>query len=353
MNIYKNFSEINLKPWKKHIYFGLFENSVLTAYLPNFINKTLNNLFLISRPIMIRIETVNICNNNCLICTKQISKRKKEIMSVDLFEKILSDYSKIGGGDISLTPTGGEIFLDKYLLDRLDLIKNYPKIRNLSVTTNGVFSDRYSDDDLSKILSRFNRIQISIYGIDEEEYKTMTRRNTYDRMIKNIQRILHLNEDSTKIILGFRFLKNRETNQIDDWIEKNFSQKIEFLYTNYYHNWGNKKITEIKLPFDAKWFPPCNNSSKCIYPLIGCQIFSNGDVSFCPCPDYNGDIELHIGNIKKTNLLQIINSKKVQYLWDSSRKIPNYCQFCNAFKPFNNVNELIPIFNNPSIIFGA
>jgi MoaA/NifB/PqqE/SkfB family radical SAM enzyme len=355
MDVYKKFSEIDLKPWRNSLYVNNQKvNNPLSQFCPSTLKKFMGFYSVkCSRPVMIRIETVNICNNNCLICANQISKRKQMIMPLDLFEKILTEYSIMGGGKISLTPTGGDLFMDTLLVQRLNLINNFPKITGLSFTTNAVESDRYSDEELSNILSNFERIHISIYGIDDEEYQTMTRRNTYLRMINNINKLLKLKTEQTEIVFGFRFLKKRTNEEIDTWIQTNFSESISYGYTASYNNWGNGKITSLNLPFDASWIPEVENKSRCFHPLIAFQIFSNGDVSFCPCPDYDIDDELKLGNVSKNNLIQIFNSKKVQKFWDSSNPIPNYCKRCTAHKSFNNFGEIQFLMDHPSWVFGA
>ena len=134
-----------------------------------------------SRPLMMSCETINICNNKCIICTNRLDTQKKEIMSMELFEKVLKDYSEMGGGKLSLTPRTGELFLDPHLADRLRLIRKYPKITGLSVTTNAVLADQFNEHDLRFIVNNFEKIQISTYGLDEEEYFTMTQRNVYSK----------------------------------------------------------------------------------------------------------------------------------------------------------------------------
>ena len=67
------------------------------------------------RPLMLICETVNICNNDCIICPYSSQSRKKELMNLDLFRNILDQYAEIGGGYISLTPMVGEVFLDSLL----------------------------------------------------------------------------------------------------------------------------------------------------------------------------------------------------------------------------------------------
>jgi MoaA/NifB/PqqE/SkfB family radical SAM enzyme len=353
MDVYKKFNELNLEPWKNYIYanetksdrknYKIFLSSLL-KFKEN--DKT-------SRPVMIRIETVNICNNNCIICTKHIAKRKEQTMSMDIFKKILQGYSKIGGGKISITPDGGDIFLDCYLIERIRLIKKYPNISGLSVTTNGVMSDLFNDEQLKEILSAFERIQISIYGLDEEEYSTMTNRNTFSRMINSVKRIVDFTNNSTELFFGFRFLKNRTPDEIDDWINNNFSRPIKYGSTICYNNWGNNKVNSNKLPFDATWLKVSENESRCVHPLIAYHIFSNGDVSYCPCADYDVDAELKLGSIENNDLSELFNSRKVLNLWDSDRPIPNYCKYCTTCKSFKNVDNLDSLIKHPSWIFGA
>ena len=202
----------------------------------------LKNYILKSRPITIMIETTNICTNDCIICPKSSISEKKTIMSMNLFKKVLSDYSKMGGGYISLTPQIGDIFTDNLIKKRIDLIKDFPKIKGSSVTTNAVNITSISNEELKNILNSFLRIHISIYGLDEEEYFLMTRRNTYNKVVNNIRRILDIS-DTNNIIFGFRLLKNHTESEINDWIIKNFQRKIPFGYTSTFHNWGGKTDT--------------------------------------------------------------------------------------------------------------
>jgi hypothetical protein len=355
MDVYKRFNELNLEPWNKFIYVPeqLSYNHSNTYPLTNILKRLRFKTTKFSRPVMIRIETVNICNNNCIICTKHIAKRIEQTMSMVHFEKILQNYSKIGGGKISLTPDGGDIFLDRYLLERIRLIKKYTNITGLSVTTNGVMSDLFKEDQLKEILSAFERIQISIYGLDEKEYSILTKRDTYYRMINNVKRIIDLTNNSTELSLGFRFLKNRTPDEINHWIYSNFSKPVKYCSTTSYNNWGNKKINSIKLPFDATWLKVSENKSRCLHPLIAYHFFSNGDLSFCPCADYDMDPELHLGNISDNDLLELFNSKKILNLWDSDRSIPNYCKYCTTHQSFNDIDTVDFLIKYPSRAFGA
>lgn len=89
---------------------------------------------------MVICETVNSCNLDCIICAYSLQQRPRTLMPMDLFEKVLDDYSAMGGGAISLTPTVGDVLLDRRLAKRMDAIRRHPEIRAVSFTTNAVLA---------------------------------------------------------------------------------------------------------------------------------------------------------------------------------------------------------------------
>jgi sulfatase maturation enzyme AslB (radical SAM superfamily) len=354
MNIYKKVEGLDYKKYETNLFFYKSKlpgcSKILKKIWPN-----CQDIFQIrySRPIMLICETVNICCNNCIICPISKMTRKKEIMSLRLFEKVLTDYSDIGGGNLSFTPKVGDIFLDKFLVERLEMTKEFPKIKGISVTTNAIFSDKFSDKEMKEILQSFERVHISIYGIDEEEYHLMTRRDTYSRMIENIQRIVNFSENPNSITFGFRLLKSHTSSDINTWIENHFHKKIPYGIVDSYMNWGGSIETNRPLPFNGKWKNKKTNKSRCLIPLIACQIFSNGDVSYCGCNDFDINEEFMLGNISKSTLAQIFNSSRNAELWDSTINLPNSCKKCVSHRSFSEFKKYKYMFNNPIDFIGG
>jgi MoaA/NifB/PqqE/SkfB family radical SAM enzyme len=279
--------------------------------------------------------------------------RKKEIMPLKLFEKVLQDYSDMGGGKLSLTPKQGDIFFDKFLLNRLDLIKKYPKISGISVTTNAILSDQLTDQELKRVIDSFERIHISIYGIDEEEYSLMTQRDTYNRMLKNVQRIISLIDNVDSIIFGFRFLKLHSSHEVEEWIMQHFHKKINYGETNIYMDWGGSINSTNSLPFQGIWRQRKEGQSQCLIPLSACMIYSNGDVSFCSCNDFDIKDEFLLGNISKKSLTEIINSPKNRQLWSSPTNLPVSCKKCVSYRPFSDVDKYSFMFEKPIDFIGG
>ena len=64
------------------------------------------------RPLALNIETVNICNNDCVICPYGLQTRSRQGMDKAVFAKVVADYAAIGGGQVTLTPMVGEVLLE-------------------------------------------------------------------------------------------------------------------------------------------------------------------------------------------------------------------------------------------------
>ena len=305
-----------------------------------------------SRPIMLIIETVNICNNKCIICAYSKISRKQDIMSHDIFRKTIKDYIDLGGGPLSLTPVVGEVFLDKELISRYKEILQHPEITQVSFTTNATKSSNFNDDNLIFILKNTYRIHISIYGMDEEEYYLMTGRKGYTQLVNSIKRILSLVDDTNKIVFGFRSLRKYEDQNYRAWIFDNFEIEIPFASTNHYANWGVLD-TKNRLPFDASWIEAKKVTNQCMIPLVACQVFVNGSVSFCPCDDFDSIDELHLGSIQNNTLLEIYNSSRTKELWNFKQQVPQFCEKCSFFKPITELKENEYMYENPHYFIGG
>ena len=350
MDIYKTVSHLIKIPYENYVLYKTARHPFLNK-LPTYVrcNDILSEK--LSRPIMLACETVNTCTNSCIICPYEKMTREKATMSMVMFEKVLHDYSEIGGGCLTLTPKNGEVFLDNLLEERLELLDKYPKIKYLSITTNAIPIDRFSDDLLRKILNYFDRIHISIYGLDPEEYSMMTRRDYYSRMILNIKRIIKFrNINKTELLFGFRFLKSHSKMDIDDWIKRNFEIDIPYGYTDTYMDWNGALDEKNALPWVGNWRKKAQGDSHCLLPFILGMVYSNGDVSYCPCNDFNICEEFKLGNIDNKSLREIFNSEKNMELW---RSLPEKCVNCSSYRPMANFDNYSDLFEDPVKYIGG
>lgn len=301
------------------------------------------------RPLMLLAETTNFCPNQCIICPRKMYRLPKMTMSLESFQCLLENYSAMGGGDLNLTPFG-EIFFDEFLEKRIAMILDYPRIGKVSFTTNGLFPQGMRESQMSFILKHLYRIHISVYGLNREEYRHLTRRDHYKLLLKNLKQMFEICDDKSKISLGFNLLKAHEKNDIEQWIRENIGYEVAWGSTRFYNNWGNLIDTRNPLPYDAQWVPISSHNTNCLLPLIGSRVLVNGKVAFCPCVDVNNIDEFNLGDCFKQSLLEMENSQKVYSLW---WQLPNYCRLCTGYVPMNNILDRPYIFSDPSRIFGG
>lgn len=303
---------------------------------------------------MLSCETVNICNNDCVFCAYSKMERKKEVMSLQLFEKVLKDYSELGGGTLSLTPLVGDVFTDELLFERMKLLKNYSKITEVSFTTNATLSDRLNDNNLEYILDGISRVNLSVYGLEPEEHRGMTRRDDYNRAVRSMQRIIRLTGDSKKIRFGFRLFRRYNAKALKTWMLDNFGIEAPYNRTNSYDNWADSIDTSVELPFDGEWTPITGNTEACFMPLLG-RVLSSGKVTFCHCDDSDNAENLSMGNIKEKSLAEIYTNEKINNLWElkGDGKLPPVCRRCTFHRPFSNLPSNDFIFKNPLDFIGG
>ena len=310
------------------------------------------------RPLALSIETVNICNNDCVICPYSIQTRKKQGMDMAVFAKVVGDYAALGGGPVTLTPMVGEALLDKQLLERLKLLRATPAVTRISAITNATMAYLYSDEELAELGGYFDRLTVSVYGLDREEFAAMTRKDQYDKFMESLARLVRILGPG-KIGLGARHLKARTDEDIDAWLAEVARRAgvagglLSLPGTRTYANW-TVFDTSKPLPLDAQWMAPQVNTEQCALPLISLQVLSSGQVSFCGCADFDGKTALMLGDIREHSLADLLDSDKVRQLWDwQGCGVPDPCKGCSFHMPISRLSQLPSAFTDPLGTFGG
>jgi MoaA/NifB/PqqE/SkfB family radical SAM enzyme len=280
-------------------------------------------------------------------------------MDKAVFAKVVADYAAIGGGQVTLTPMVGEVLLDRWLEDRLQLLRATAAITRVSAITNATMAYLYSDDELVRLGGYLDSLTVSVYGLDAQEFALMTRKDEYAKFMQSLARLIRLLGPG-KVKLGARHLRERSAEEIDAWLA-DLAMRAEvdrallsLPGTLTYANWTGVFDTSQPLPMDAKWLDERRNTEQCALPLISLQVLSSGLVSFCGCADFDGKTALMLGDIRDHSLAELLATDKVRRLWDWRHSgVPDPCTSCSFHMPISRLAELPSAFGNPIGTFGG
>lgn len=287
-------------------------------------------------PLILQIETTNACNAACVFCAKSRMKRGKGVMSLPLFKKIVADYSNMGGGPVSLTPVIGDALLDPHLLERLQIMKEHAEINQISLTTNAIALEKYSDKEVCRLLESLYCIQVSIGGLDAESYKMMFGVDRFSEVRLSMERLLELRTKVSQpahITFAFRTndwkFESRHKKVLEEYERGGVHVNHIWTYANYSgHVESDKKLNLVVMQ-------SCLQKRRaCFYPSVAMSICWNGVVTACGCADFEGN-QLMIGNAENEDLKAVWDGRKRTGIIDAFKgaTLPPICRQCSAYQP--------------------
>lgn len=133
----------------------------------------------------LRISITDKCNFRCKYCTPEErvdTLMNNEILTFDEIIKICKSASELGIEKIKVT--GGEPLLRDDVTDLIKSIKELPLVKNVTLTTNGVFLyDKIHELKSSGIDS----INVSLDTLIKDRFNDITRRDKFDEVIRGIK----------------------------------------------------------------------------------------------------------------------------------------------------------------------
>lgn len=288
------------------------------------------------RPVVLNVETINVCNARCVFCAYPKSQRPKQQMPLHLFEKIISEFSAMGGGALLLTPIIGDFFLDSCWRQRVQIARRYENIGMISVTTNGIALDRAGEENLAYFLEHTDFLQFSIGGVSREGYREMFGVDRFDRARANAIALAELRNrvrPTDPLRLAFRVTDPALIRQSK---ETEVFKKLgyEIVIENQFGNWGGI-IKPSDLPSGAVLRRPLSFREKqnpCFVFYLGLFVASSGKVTICGCMD--AEVEETIGDCATENLKDIWHKQRYQEVKASfgTQQMPDICKRCSFYE---------------------
>ena len=300
-------------------------------------NQTfVNNLAILEqRPWNIHVELTNLCNSNCIFCAYQYQKRPPLFMGDDVYDRVLDEYCRIGGGDYLLEVVVGDPALDPNFIQRIQKARKRKEINRIETITNAV---AFQPKNIERVIkSGISKISISTAPLEQHLYGKIYRNRSYKKVLKNIGLLLKENEKAgcpVEIKLCFRSnLTMKKTLALTDYkmISQRGKHTVEFNAD--FDTWTGE-ITAGDLLAGMHLRPRSQlDQEPCIWFYDGPIVFANGNVGLCGCRDFNADSQLIIGNIMEKSLLELWQSRRVKDLRRSfyENQAPQICKKCTTY----------------------
>ena len=264
-------------------------------------------------PLLVDVELTNKCNIICLFCDRQIMEREQGLMSEELFRKIVDDISKNSPflkaikfsrwGEPSLHP-------EFYKFIRIAKEKGL----KIHVTSNGLLLNP------EKCLN-IDSLNISMQGLNKEEYTKIRNNDQYDRLVDNIMQIMAM-EERPFVNLSVTVLDETEE-EINEFKEKwlTLVDAIGFGQTSFVRVDNQEMLKRQTWEGRAK---PCNDV------LTRLSVDWDGCITPC-CADF--DRHLMICNIKDNTIKELWTNKRITEIreimkngeWEKMK----FCQTCS------------------------
>ena len=287
-------------------------------------------------PFILYIDTTNVCNLNCAVCSLTLNRAKKRRdISLEEFKGIINQmHNKIHR--LHLSPCC-EPTLNPNLFKMISHAKQI-NIENVSLFTNGM------QDISNAVTSGLDEIYIALDGATAKTYRTFRRGGNFDTVKNNILKLSNarkkLGKQNPIIFLTFIVTKYNE-HEIEEI--KNLGKKLGVDYVQLkFIDFGDKFMHLAKdfLPNNLDYSiykneklerKIYNNYSFCPIPWNECVVASDGSVYFC-CK-YAINKKYPVGNIFKNSFKDIWNNEKykdfrTKFLNDENRT--GICIHCHG-----------------------
>ena len=112
-------------------------NKFLNLIVINF-NKFMKISYIPHPRNSIHIETTSLCNLKCKFCAyekRDLNLHPSQTMKIENFKNIINQCIDQKYKYIGLTPTTGDIFMDKNIFEKLKLLNNCPDIKGFFFST--------------------------------------------------------------------------------------------------------------------------------------------------------------------------------------------------------------------------
>jgi len=286
-------------------------------------------------PLCLDIETTNVCNLKCTMCSRTIQIEDGTYvdigtMSWDMYKKIIDEGSKNNLCSIKLNYLG-EPLLDKYIIKRIEHAKKHGVIEVMFNTNASMLTEEMSHKLLEAGL---DSIFFSVDGINPETYNKIRIGTDYDTVVNNIINFVRIKNEG-----NYKHVQTRTSMTVLPGMEKEAEEYVKFWLPITgqvgFGEWvdargkGTIKISGTKKSGTIHEYDNYNPDFVCSQPFQRMFVMYDGVCTPC-CIDVSRGYEL--GDVKKNTIKEIWKGERFQKLREAqiSGRYPeiDICRTC-------------------------
>lgn len=288
-------------------------------------------------PNFAEIEINDSCNLNCAMCQTSLSKRKKGLMDLGLFEETIAKMATLGAKTTSLH-TIGDPLANKNLGRYLEILRRYD-IKVGSLTTNGLLFERQIDT-VFEFRDVINRIRPSIDAVSKDVFERIRIGGKWEDLLRNLTLFADRNGRA----------ENPFPVKVACIVSADNFHEVAFLPSTFSFLTGHKNFVFSfvnSLSPDGSYFQKnrifdnwSTQNIPCSLPFTSLYVLKEGDISLC-CRDYHGEVTF--GNVKDWEIGKLpwdgsggrekLEDIRKAHLQNNSEKLPGLCRNCFVVDP--------------------
>lgn len=174
----------------------------------------------------LRMSVTELCNLRCKYCMpkKGIPKcSHNNILRIEELLEIAKSFVNMGIDKIRIT--GGEPLVRKGILNLIRGISEMDKVKDLAMTTNGIYLKEYAKQLKEAGL---NRVNISLDTMNKEKFKYITNGGDINKVLEGIEEAKKVG--LTPIKLNVVLIKNFNEDEIKDFINLTKDNEIDVRF---------------------------------------------------------------------------------------------------------------------------
>jgi len=140
-------------------------------------------LKLMKVPAVLEFELTNKCNARCIMCPPEIHLGS-DFIDHALYQRIIKEAYDVGIRKLILT--GGEPFLDRLIIEKIDFAKK-TGFTYIHIFSNGSLLHEAKQEKLLR--SGVDSITVSVDSAIKEEYERIRRQLNFDKVVENVRSI--------------------------------------------------------------------------------------------------------------------------------------------------------------------